>query len=151
MLDLTHETLAIPLGPPLIDAPAHALPVGGLPTMAGFPSPAEDFLDGEIDLHRLLVQHPAATFLYRARGWSMILAGICDNDILVVDRSLTPRSGNIVVASWDNQQPVCKVLHLAEDHVELHSQNPHYPNIVLLPETSVELFVVGSVARVLPR
>lgn len=149
MFDLTEapETFATLLGRPAFDAPAHAVPLGGVRTRAGFPSPAEDFMDGELDLHRWLVSNPAATYLYRASGWSMILAGICDGDILVVDRSLTPRHGNIVVASWDGQQPVCKVLHVAGDHAELHSRNPHFTNIVLPPGTDAEIFVVRSVAR----
>jgi DNA polymerase V len=108
-------------------------------------------MDDDVDLHRLLVRNPAATYLYRAKGWSMMLAGICDGDILVVDRSVEPRHGDVVVASWDGQQPVCKVLHVAGDHVELHSRNPHCPNIVLAPDTDVEIFAVIGVARTLRR
>jgi len=151
MLDLTLETRALPMGTALCDTPAHASPVAGVRTQAGFPSPAEDYLDDEIDLHRLLVRNPAATYLYRAQGWSMMLAGICDGDILVVDRSVQPQHGDVVVATWDGQQPVCKVLHIATDHVELHSRNPHCPNIVLPPDTAVEIFAVVGVARSLRR
>lgn len=64
----------------------------------GFPSPADDFMDDAIDLHRLLVRNPAATFLYRADGWSMNGAGVSDGDILVVDRSVTPLAGDLVIA-----------------------------------------------------
>ena len=151
MLDLTLETRALPMGTALCDTPAHASPVAGVRTQAGFPSPAEDYLDDEIDLHRLLVRNPAATYLYRAQGWSMMLVGICDGDILVVDRSVQPQHGDVVVATWDGQQPVCKVLHIATDHVELHSRNPHCPNIVLPPDTAVEIFAVVGVARSLRR
>lgn len=151
MLDLALETIATPIGGALCDAPRHSAPVAGVWTRAGFPSPAEDFLDDEIDLHRLLVRNPAATYLYRAQGWSMMLAGICDGDILVVDRSIEPRHGDVVLATWDGQQPVCKVLHVAVDHIELHSRNPHCPNIVLPPDTAVEIFAVVGVARSLRR
>ena len=151
MLDLALETIAVPMGAALCDAPPHATPVAGVRTRAGFPSPAEDFMDDEIDLHRLLVRNPAATYLYRASGWSMMLAGICDGDILVVDRSVQPQHGDVVVASWDGQQPVCKVLQVAADHVELHSRNPHCPNITLPPDTDVEIFAVVGVARSLRR
>ena len=151
MLDLALETVAAPMGAALCDAPLHASPVAGVHARAGFPSPAEDFLDDEIDLHRLLVRNPAATYLYRASGWSMMLAGICDGDILVVDRSVQPQHGDVVVATWDGQQPVCKVLHVTADHVELHSRNPHCPNIVLAPGTDIEIFAVVGVARALRR
>jgi len=151
MLDSVLETLAVPLGGALCDAPAHSAPFAGVPTRAGFPSPAEDFLDDEIDLHRMLVRNPAATYLYRASGWSMMLAGICDGDILVVDRSVQPQHGDVVVATWDGQQPACKVLHVAADHIELHSRNPHCQNIVLPPDTDVEIFAVVGVARAFKR
>lgn len=151
MLDLALDTIAVPLAAALCDAPLHFAPVAGVLTRAGFPSPAEDFLDDEIDLHRLLVRNPAATYLYRASGWSMMLAGICDGDILVVDRSVQPHHGDVVVATWDGQQPVCKVLYVAADHIELHSRNPHCSNIVLAPDTDVEIFAVVGVARVVRR
>lgn len=64
---------------------------------AGFPSPAEDFADGVLDLNDL-IEHPAATFIVRVSGYSMSGAGIFDGDLLVVDRSIKPRSGQIVVA-----------------------------------------------------
>lgn len=145
------ETLAVPLGHAAFDVPKHTVPLDGISARAGFPSPAEDFLDDELDLHRMLVRNPAATYLYRAQGWSMLLAGICDGDILVVDRSVQPQHGDVVVASWDGQQPVCKVLHIAADHVELHSRNPHCPNLVLAPDTDVEIFAVVGVARAMRR
>jgi DNA polymerase V len=153
MLNLATEpeTRAVPFGRAAFDPPGHVAPLAGVFTRAGFPSPAEDFLDDELDLHRLLVRNPAATYLYRAQGWSMMLAGICDGDVLVVDRSVEPRHGDVVVASWDGQQPVCKVLHVAGDHVELHSRNPHCANIVLAPDTDVEIFAVVGVARSLRR
>ncbi len=65
---------------------------------AGFPSPAQDYIDRSLDLNRDLISHPAATFYARVVGVSMIDAGIDEGDILVIDRALTPRHGDIVVA-----------------------------------------------------
>lgn len=73
------------------------MPLSGIRAQLGLPSPADDFIDEAIDLHRLLVRNPSATFLYRADGWSMIGAGICGSDILVVDRSVTPLAGDLVI------------------------------------------------------
>ncbi|KRG43778.1 peptidase S24 [Stenotrophomonas pictorum JCM 9942] len=135
------------LGPAVIDGPAQSVPMAGARALLGFPSPAEDFLDDGIDLHRLLIRNPAATYLYRADGWSMIGAGICDGDILVVDRSVQPRAGDIVIAVWDGNQPTCKVLQTFEHHIELHSANPEYPPILLAPGTEVEVFAMVGLAR----
>ena len=68
---------------------------------AGFPSPADDYLDDNINLHEYLVEDPPATFIVRVRGDSMIGAGIADGDLLVVDKGLTPVNGDIVVAVID--------------------------------------------------
>jgi len=65
---------------------------------AGFPSPAEDLGAQRIDLTQVLVTHPQATFMLRAKGHSMVEAGIFDNDILVVNRAIVPRHRHIVVA-----------------------------------------------------
>lgn len=143
-------TTARLLGGAAIDPLARALPMAATRPAMGFPSPAEDFEDEAIDLNDLLVRNPPATYLYRAEGWSMIHAGICDGDILVVDRSVTPQDGDIVLAVWEGQV-VCKVLVITPDHLELHSRNPHCANIVLLPETEVEVFAVTGVARQIQR
>jgi DNA polymerase V len=144
-------TFARYLGPASIDPPPLALPISAIRITMGFPSPAEDFQDDEIDLNRALIRNPPATFMYRAEGWSMLHAGICDGDILIVDRSVTPRDGDIVIATWDGNQPACKVLVIAVDHVELHSRNPHCSAIVLPPGTEVEVFAVVSVVRQINR
>ena len=65
---------------------------------AGFPSPADDYIDRNLDLNEYLIQHPAATFLVRVRGDSMKGSGIHSGDILIVDRSLEPRNGNVIIA-----------------------------------------------------
>ena len=145
------DTLARYLGPAASDPARKLLPLSAISARLGFPSPAEDFSDDAIDLNEHLIRNPAATFLYRAEGWSMLMAGICDGDILIVDCSVTPIDGDVVVASWDGQQPTCKVLKICADHIELHTRNPHCPHIVLPPGTEVEVFPVVGVARKMRR
>ncbi|MGB7397180.1 MAG: S24 family peptidase, partial [Candidatus Macondimonas sp.] len=82
------DTRAILLGQAEVDAPVLRLPMGAARAVLGFPSPAEDFEGDSVDLNELLVRNPPATFLYRAEGCSMIGAGICDGDVLIVDRSV---------------------------------------------------------------
>lgn len=74
------------------------MPMMGTRICAGFPSPADDFLDGELDLTRLLAPNRPATFLWRVSGHSMRDAGIFDGDVVVVDRSVKPFHGAVVVA-----------------------------------------------------
>ena len=70
---------------------------------AGFPSPAGDYIERRLDLNEHLIQHPSATFFVRVAGDSMTGAGIHDGDILIVDRSLEPAGGSIVVAAVNDQ------------------------------------------------
>ena len=141
------DTGAIAMGRARLDAPVLFLPIHAVPVALGFPSPAEDFEDDCIDLNRLLVRNPPATFFYRARGWSMLQAGICDGDVLIVDRSVRPQDGDVVIAMWDGNAPVCKVLQAAEGRIELHSRSPGIKPIVLSPESEVEVFAVVGVVR----
>jgi DNA polymerase V len=144
-------TLARLLGGARLDPVSQLLPLGATAVSLGFPSPAEDFQDDAIDLNEFLVRNPPATFLYRAEGCSMLHAGICDGDVLIVDRSVSPEDGDIVIAIWDGNQPACKVLKIAADHIELHSRNPHCANVVLAPGTEVEVFAVVGIARQMRR
>ncbi len=73
---------------------------------AGFPSPADDYVEGTLDLNRHLITHPAATFFVRATGDSMIDAGIHPGDLLIVDRALTPTEGHVVIAVLDGELTV---------------------------------------------
>lgn len=139
------------IGTPKLDVAPRPLPMGAIRAQLGYPSPAEDFIEEAIDLNEVLIRNPAATFLYRAEGWSMLHAGVCDGDILVVDRSVEPIDGDLVIATWEGNAPTCKILHLKADHIELHSRNPHCPHIVLPPGTEVEVFAVVSVVRQINR
>jgi DNA polymerase V len=77
------------------------LPLIGGRVEAGFPSPADDFIERSLDLNEQLIANPIATFFMRASGHSMTGAGINDGDLLIVDRSITPSHGNIVIAVID--------------------------------------------------
>jgi SOS-response transcriptional repressor LexA len=74
------------------------LPLFATAVSCGFPSPAEDYIDNVLDLNDLLIQKPAATFFVRAKGDSMVNAGIYEGDLLIIDRSINPKSGHIVLA-----------------------------------------------------
>ncbi len=141
------DAAVLPLGPARLYPVSVPLPMGAARAALGFPSPAEDFQDDSVDLNELLIRNAPATFLYRAEGWSMILVGIRDGDILIVDRSVDVKDGDIVLAVWEGNQPTCKVLCIKPDHIELHSRNPRFQNIVLPPGTEVELYPVTGVAR----
>lgn len=83
-----------------------ALPVLESSVRAGFPSPAEDYIEGSLDLNRHLIRHPAATFIVRVEGESMTGAGIFPGDLLVVDRSVEPVDGHVVIAVLDGELTV---------------------------------------------
>ena len=146
-------TLALhrPLGRASIDPRRRRRPVGGVRVRLGFPSPAEDFEDDTIDLNELLVRNEPATFFWRAAGWSMRMAGIFDGDVLIADRSIEPKHGDIVIAIWDGNTPVCKFLRICGDHVELHSADLETKPLVLDPDTEVEAFVVTGIVRQVKR
>lgn len=90
---------------PRADRRPGAVRAAGCSARLGFPSPADDFMDDAIDLHRLLVRNPASTFLYRADCWSMSGVGVSDGDNLVVDRSVTPQAGDLAITIWEGNQP----------------------------------------------
>ncbi len=94
----------------------------------GFPSPAEDHAQKRLDLNELLIHQADATFFMRARGSSMRDAGIDDGDFVVVDRSIDPKHGCIVVAVVDGEFTV-KQLYKKRGCVRLLAANPTYPNI----------------------
>jgi DNA polymerase V len=122
-----------------------ALPLFPYSVPAGFPSPAEDYAQGKLDLNEYLVEHEAATFCVRVKGHSMTGAGILDGDIIVVDRALEARHGDIVLAVIDNELTV-KELHLENGWVRLLPNNPDFPPIDF--KTGQELTIWGVVKGV---
>ena len=79
------------------------LPLAGSPVSAGFPSPAEDYIEMALDLNKELIKHPEATFYARVKGHSMIDAGIADGDLLVIDKALEQKDGDIAVCFIDGE------------------------------------------------
>ena len=106
----------------------------------GFPSPASDYLEGKLDLNTHCVAHPAATFYLRAEGESMTGVGIFPGDLLVVDKSLTPRHGDVVIALLDGGFTV-KTLQL-KPRLRLLPANPAFAPIDPFMSLSLELFGV---------
>lgn len=119
------------------------LPLLARPVQAGFPSPADDFIEEEIDLQRLLIQNRPATFLVRVAGDSMILARLFDGDLAVVDRSLTPRNGDVVVVDIDGERSF-KVWSRQGPQVSLSFANPRYPEFRIPADALVEVWGVVS-------
>ncbi len=114
---------------------------------AGFPSPAEDFLDKRLDLNEYLIKNPPATFLVRVCGQSMKDAGIFDGDMLVVDKSLQPVSGSVVVAILHGEFTV-KSLKIQGIKTYLVPANNQYQAIEVTPEMDCEIWgVANSVIR----
>jgi DNA polymerase V len=124
-MDVRHQPL--PLQPRRTRL---SLPLAGERVAAGFPSPADDYVEVGIDLNDQLIRHPTSTFFLRVSGESMLGAGIHDGDLLVVDRSLDPRPGRVVVAVLDGEFTLKR---LAQHHgrLRLEAANPAYPPLEL--------------------
>ena len=113
---------------------------------AGFPSPAEDHSSKRIDVLEHLVKHPQATYQMQVRGESMREAGIHDGDVVLVDKAITPRSGQIVVAVVDGEFTV-KQLWLKAGRMKLKAANPTFPDIVPRDGQTIEVWgvVIASI------
>lgn len=112
---------------------------------AGFPSPADDYMEGRLDLNTHLVKHPAATFFVRVTGDSMLGAGIHPGDLLVVDRSLAPVDRKVVIAVIDGELTV-KRIRMKNGMIRLVPENSAYPPIEIHREMNFEVWgVVTSV------
>ena len=113
---------------------------------AGFPSPATDYMENKLDLNEYLIKHPAATFIVKAKGPSMTEAGIISGDLLIVDRSISPRNNNIVIASIFGDLTVKKLLK-KENLIFLLSANSDYPSIEVKEE--MECLIWGVVTYII--
>ncbi len=112
----------------------------------GFPSPADDWLEGELNLLSLLIKHPAATFYVRFSGDSMIGAGIHNNDILIVDRACKPASRDIVLALVNGEFTVKRFV-VRANRTWLVSENPNYRPVEITEEMVFEIW--GRVLHVI--
>ncbi|MDX1921414.1 MAG: translesion error-prone DNA polymerase V autoproteolytic subunit [Candidatus Caenarcaniphilales bacterium] len=110
---------------------------------AGFPSPADDYIETKLDLNKHLIKNPTATYFVKVSGESMINAGIHDGDILVVDRSLEEKDGDIVIAELDGELTV-KRLGRINKQLYLIAENPDYQPIPVHEEASFQIWGVVS-------
>jgi DNA polymerase V len=124
------------------------LPLATEGVQAGFPSPAAPYLDDYIDLNEYLVHNPAATILVRVKGDSMINVGIAEGDILIVDRSVEALHNDVVVAEYDGEFTVKRLVR-SKTGVELHPENDNYP--IIRPRSGSVIAIVGVVMSVIKR
>lgn len=113
---------------------------------AGFPSPAENEIEDSLDLNELLIKRPSATFFLRVSGSSMIKAGIHHNDILIVDRSIEPSNGKIVIAAINGELTV-KRLFIGNNKIQLIAENDSYRPFDITE--NVDLHIWGVVTNVI--
>ena len=113
---------------------------------AGFPSPADDYIENNLSISELLIKNQLSTFLMKASGESMIEAGINDGDVLVVDRSLEARSRDIVIAIFEGNLTVKRIIIKADGSAILKSENPLYKNILISEYTELEIWGVVTSA-----
>ncbi|MFT4058376.1 MAG: translesion error-prone DNA polymerase V autoproteolytic subunit [Legionella sp.] len=123
----------------------YALPVYSSKVQAGFPSPADEYIQGHLDLNSKFIRNPSATFVVQATGDSMTDAGIFSGDWLLVDKSLDVADGNIVIAAINGELTV-KRLSRTKGRVQLLSANPKFPPIDITEE--MDLVIWGVVTCV---
>ena len=116
-------------------------PLLGDSISAGFPSPAQDYIEAELDLNEHLISHPAATYFVRVAGNSMIDAGIFDDDILIVDRAIEPANKRIVIAILDGELTV-KRLYIREGRWFLSPENEAVPNLEITSDSDLIIWGV---------
>ncbi len=115
--------------------------IGHVP--AGFPSPSQDYSDTKIDLTQMLIRDELSTFIVRVSGDSMEGAGIYDGDKLIVDRSIEPRDGHVVVAVVDGEMTV-KRLRVTPTGVVLQAENSEYPDVVVAELSDLLIWGVAT-------
>ena len=142
---LAGRTAAAPGTPAALQPQVQPLPLYGSRIAAGFPSPADDDLEGPLDLNEHLIRHPAATFFLRVQGDSMTGAGIRDGDLLVVDRAREPKSGSIVVAAVDGELTL-KRLKIDGERVWLLPEHPDFRPLAI--RDGMAFTIWGVVAHV---
>ena len=108
---------------------------------AGFPSPADDYTEENIDLNEHLISNPFSTFFLRVKGDSMINAGIKDKDLIIVDKSLIAKPGNVVIAMIDGEFTI-KRLSIKNDELYLKAENHNYPDFSFKNHIDVQIWGV---------
>lgn len=123
--------------------PLYSIPYIISKVSAGFPSPADDYLEKNLSIEKLLIKNQPSTFLIRAGGDSMINIGIYDGDILIVDRSLDAKNKDIVIASIFGELTVKRLMLDIQGNPELKSENSLYSNIEI--KNKEDLLIWGVV------
>lgn len=131
-----------------LDTPVLIGDLRDVSVQAGFTSPVDDMLVQRVDLMAELIKHPQASYLLRVRGESMRGVGIFDGDVVLVDKAIQPRSGQVVIAVIDGEF-TCKVLQMLAGRIKLKAANPTYPDIVPKDGQTVEIWgvVVASIKQ----
>ena len=111
---------------------------------AGFPSPAENYVEEKLNLNSYLIKNKESSFFVRVSGDSMINVGIFDNDILIVDRSLDPKRQSIVIVSIDGELVIKKLMKDQSKNYYLKSENSNYPNIKLNSNTDTIIWGIAT-------
>lgn len=139
--------LRLPPPRPLVFGRPLRLPLMVVRVAAGFPSPAEDYVEGQLDLNEHLIRHPAATFYVRASGDSMRGAGIHAGDLLIVDRAEPATSGRVVIASVDGELLVKRLIRQG-GRIVLQAENESFAPMSFAEDEGGELRVWGVVTAV---
>ena len=121
-------------------------PIFLVPVSAGFPSPADDYIENQLDLNKHLIKHPAATFFVKVKGDSMIDAGIHSGDILIVDRSLDATDKKVVIAIIDGELTVKRIRMIGE-RVYLMPENDNFSSTEITE--SMDFTIWGVVTNVI--
>lgn len=122
------------------------LPLFSTRISAGFPSPADDFLDKKLDLNEHLIHHPASTFFIRVVGDSMINVGIFEGDLLIVDKALEAKNGSIIVAILQGEFTVKRLVCKAKK-IFLVPENPQHQSVEI--KDAMDFEVWGVVTNVI--
>ncbi|KQQ89683.1 translesion error-prone DNA polymerase V autoproteolytic subunit [Pseudarthrobacter sp. SL88] len=137
--------MGVIVGPRVIDAGASLFSVliSPVAVAAGFPSPAQDYFDGRIDLNAHLIKDITSTFVVRVTGNSMEGAGISDGDELIVNRALEPKDGSVVIAVLDGELTV-KRLRITATGIVLQAENPRYQDIKVSALSELTIWGVAT-------
>ena len=118
------------------------IPLASETISAGFPSPAEDYIEPGIDLNQYLIRNPISTFFLRVSGNSMTKAGIYNNDLLIIDRNINPNPGHIVVALLDGEFTLKRLIK-NKDNYYLKADKENYPAINLYEYVDIQIWGVA--------
>ena len=124
-------------------SPKLLIPLAKETISAGFPSPAADYIELGIDLNKYLIKNPISTFFLRVSGNSMNNAGIYNNDLLIIDRSINPKPGHIVVALLDGEFTLKRLIK-KQDNYYLRADKENYPAINLYEYIDIQIWGIAT-------